>query len=195
MTYKRTIIASLVLLLATAFTQYISKAETIHPHKPFSTFPKQIGEWVGKEDRFDPRVYEILGVDDSFLGNYWTSDGRHVQLYIGFYESQREGDLIHSPRNCMPGAGWNVTDISHEMIKNPKAGSNEVKVIKLILQKGAQKQIVLYWFHSRGRIISSEYFKKIYLVLDSIFRHRTDGSFIRLIAPVTNGNEDIALKI
>jgi len=193
MTYKRTIIAAGMLLLAMALTQYVSRVEEIRVHKPFSTFPKQIGEWSGKETRFEERVYDILGVDDSFLGHYFTPDKRYVQLYVGFYESQREGDIIHSPRNCMPGSGWNVSEISKEMIKDPNSGSGEAKVIKLLLQKGVEKQVVLYWFHSRGRIISSEYTQKVYLVLDSIFRHRTDGSFVRLITPVVGGNEGAAV--
>jgi len=189
MTYKRTIAVAAILLMAMGFTQYISRAEVIPASKPFSMFPKQIGEWTGKESRFDQKIYDILGVEDSFLGNFRSQDGRNVNLYIGYYESQREGDLIHSPRNCMPGSGWNVADISYETIKHPSGESGNAKVIKLLLKKGAQKQIVLYWFHSRGRIIHSEYWQKIYLVVDSIFRHRTDGSFVRLIAPVINGDE------
>ncbi len=52
-----------------------------------------------------------------------------------------------------------------------------------------QKQIVLYWFQSGGRIIASEYMQKIWMVTDSITRHRTDGSFIRLTAPVVNDEQ------
>jgi EpsI family protein len=135
-----------------------------------------------------------LGVDDSFLGSYKTSDGRQVELYIGFYQNQREGDLIHSPKNCMPGGGWNIVHTSLEEIKTPGTNPENYKVIKLMLQKGAQKQVVLYWFQSRGRIINSEYMQKIYLVVDSMMRHRTDGSFVRLIAPVLNGDETKALN-
>jgi len=61
-------------------------------------------------------------------------------------------------------------------------------VIKLIIEKGMYKQVMLYWFQSRGRFISSEYWQKIYLVWDAIFKKRTDGSFIRLIAPVQSGD-------
>ena len=94
----------------------------------------------------------------------------------------------------MPGAGWNITKTSIEELNIPDTNPVKMKTIKLILQKGAQKQIVLYWFQSRGRIITSEYMQKIYLVIDSITRHRTDGSFVRLISPVQNGNEAKTLK-
>jgi len=174
--------------------RYISHGEDIQPNKPFSSFPTKIGEWVGKEERFDEKVYDILGVDDSIMCSYTRSDGRQVQLYVGFYQSQREGDLIHSPKNCMPGAGWNITLTSLEELIIPDTNPDKIKMIKLLLEKGGQRQIVLYWFQSRGRFISSEYIQKLYLVIDSIIRHRTDGSFVRLIAPVTDGDEEKTLK-
>ena len=189
MRYKQTIVASIIMMLTMVFLNWLSRAEDIHPIKPLSSFPKQIGEWKGKESRFDQKIYNLLGVDDSFLCNYMTSDSKFVQLYIGFYQSQREGDLIHSPKNCMPGAGWNIVDTSIEKMDTADNKSGKMKMVKLVLQKGVQKQIALYWFQSRGRIISSEYMQKIYLVIDSVTRHRTDGSFVRLIAPVMNNDE------
>ena len=165
------------------FLRYLTHAEIIKPIKPLSTFPKQIGEWIGKEEHFDQRVYDVLGVDDSFLCRYRTLDGRQLELYIGFYQSQREGDLIHSPKNCMPGSGWNIVKTSIEEIIIPHFGDRNIKVNKLVTQNGSQQQVALYWFQSRGRIIASEYMQKIYLVIDSITKHRTDGSLIRIISP------------
>jgi EpsI family protein len=182
------------MLLILVLVSYLTHTEDVPMIKPFTSFPKQIGEWTGKEDRFDQAIYDVLGVDDSFLANYRTSDGQLVQLYIGFYQSQSEGDLIHSPKNCMPGGGWNIIDISLEEIAFTDTKSERQKTIKLILQNGHQKQIAFYWYQSRGRIIHSEYMQKIYLVVDAITRHRTDGSFVRLIAPVVNDDEDAALK-
>lgn len=182
------------MIFTMVFLKYVNYSEDIEPNKPFSTFPRQIGEWKGTEDKFEQKIYNELGVDDSFLGHFQASDNRYVQFYVGFYQSQREGDLIHSPKNCMPGGGWNITDTSIEELKIPGNSPSKIDVIKLDLEKGREKQIVLYWFQSRGRFISSEYWQKIYLVFDSIIKRRTDGSFIRLIAPVINGNEEKALK-
>jgi len=89
----------------------------------------------------------------------------------------------------MPGAGWNIVQTSIEEL-NVDSNPEKVKMIQLILQKGVQKQIVLYWFQSRGRYISSEYMQKIYMVIDSIRKRRTDGSFVRLIAPVIHNEEE-----
>ena len=193
MSLKHTLTAAAIMILTLASLNWISHAEDINPVKPLSGFPTEIGEWRGKETRFDQEIYDILGVDDSFLGNYQAPGNQSVNLYIGFYQSQRKGELIHSPKHCMPGGGWKIMKTSIEEV--PLAGSNpgSMKTIKLLLQKGREKQVVLYWFQSRGRIITSEYMQKIYLVIDSITKHRTDGSFIRLITPVQNNDEAGAL--
>lgn len=199
MTYKKTFILAGIMVLSMIVLRLSSHSESIKPNKPFGTFPMVIGPWTGATSTFDQEVYDILGVDDSILANYQTTDEQSVQLYVGFYQSQKEGDLIHSPKNCMPGSGWNIAKTSIETVDvgqtdKQTGNENNINVIKLILVKGSQKQVVLYWFHSRGRIISSEYMQKIWLVVDSITKHRTDGSFVRLISPVIE-NEDKTLEI
>lgn len=129
------------------------------------------------------KVYNILGVEDYIMANFSKGTGQAVNLYVGFYESQSKGDLIHSPKNCMPGAGWNIVQSSVIPIDLPKSDKT-IKIARLLLNKDGQKQVVYYWFQSRGRIISSEYMQKIWLVVDSITKNRTDGSFVRLITPV-----------
>ena len=191
---RQTIIASAIMILTAVCLGYLSQGESIPPKKPFSTFPSRIDGWVGREDHFDKKVYDILGVDDSVLYDYVSADGRQVQLYVGFYRSQREGDLIHSPKNCMPGAGWKIIHTSLESLTIADNDPKKVEAIKLVLEKAGQRQIVLYWFQARGRFVASEYWQKIYMVIDSITRHRTDEAFVRLITPVTGGNEDNALQ-
>ena len=92
MSLKHTLIASSIMIFTAVFLNYISHSEAVHPNKPFSTFPKQIGEWKGIEQRFNEKIYDILGVDDSYLATYRAPDGRQVQLYIGFLsEPARRG--------------------------------------------------------------------------------------------------------
>lgn len=190
MSWKKTLIVAAIMLAAMGILRYASDSEAIHPNKPFSSFPKTIGQWQGKELHFSDTIYQVLGVDDSFLANYSHPDGSHIQLYIGFYQSQKEGDLIHSPKHCLPGSGWKIVKNERVRLGLEEGPRKASKVIKLNTQNQQQlKQVVLYWFHSRGRIISSEYWQKIYLVWDSIMRNRTDGSFVRLIAPVVGGDE------
>ena len=159
-------------------------AEQIPLKKILSSFPNQVGEWLGKQEYFDKQIYDSLGVDDAFLGNYTTPDGRLIQLYIGYYETQREGHLIHSPKHCLPGAGWNILSRSIEEIIIPKTNPGKLRAVKLFVEKGGQRQSVLYWFQSGKRFIASEYMQKIYLVVDAITRKRTDGAFVRVMSPL-----------
>jgi EpsI family protein len=193
MSLKRTLIASAIMIFTVMFLKYINHTEKVLPNKSFSNFPKQIGDWRGRELHFNKEIYEVLGADDSYLGHYQTAAGGQIQLYIGFYQSQKEGDIIHSPKNCMPGAGWQIVRSSIIDLTAPESSNKVIKAIKFSMRMGNEEHVVLYWYQSRGRIISSEYWQKIYLVIDSIIRQRTDGSFIRLIAPVSDGNEEAAL--
>lgn len=179
---KRSVIASFMMLAAYGCLYFISQGEPVPPKRPLSAYPKQIGGWLGNLESFSKEIYDAVGVDDSALVSYTNADGDSIQLYIGYYSSQREGDLIHSPRNCMPGSGWEIIDSSILEIPNGKNGS--IETVQLEIEKLAEKQIVIYWFQSRGRYISSEYMQKIYLVWDAVFRNRTDGAFVRLISPV-----------
>jgi len=187
----RSIVVSVLMLSACFYILFMSHSEAVPLRKPFSKFPKKIDGWIGREEFFGDEIYKKLGVDDSILISYHNSDGKNVQLYTGYYQSQREGDIIHSPKNCMPGSGWNITDTYFENLTISVDNPKKVRVIKLILEKGISKQVVLYWFQSRGRFISSEYWQKIYLVWDAIFKNRTDGSFVRLIAPVQSGDVEL----
>ena len=186
MQLSRTLIVAAVLLCTAVALGYFHQTRDVLPEKPLDQFPMVIGAWQGTVDKFESRIYDVLGVDDSILSNYKDDAGNIVQLYIGFHSSQREGDLIHSPKNCMPGSGWDIVGAGLVDLSIDSRHNKPVRVIRLLLQKGMQKQMVLYWYHSRGRVIASEYDQKIYLVVDAITRNRTDGSFVRLIAPVEN---------
>ena len=185
----RTITIVAIMLITSVTLSYLNNSEAKKTNKPLSGFPMIIRGWHGELDYFDDWVYEKTGVDDSILSHFYDSSGNDVQLYIGYYESQREGSIIHSPRNCMIGKGWNMIETSRINLTVPSHPHDLIKVIYLLIQKGLDKQIVLYWYYSRGRVISSEYYQKIYLVIDSITRRRTDGSFVRLILPVKDSEK------
>lgn len=190
---KKAVIAVALMMVTFTYLKFMGHGTEAPPLKSFSTFPKQIGEFIGNEQFFTDEIYAAVGVDDSALISYVNPLNVYesVQLYIGYYKSQRKGDMIHSPKNCMPGSGWEITSSSLEDIE--QKNGKTISIIKLILEKGAEKQIVLYWFHGRGRIINSEYKQKIYLVIDSIIRSRTDDSFVRLISPVIDKKDDETL--
>ena len=105
-----------------------------------------------------------------------------VWLYVGFYQSQRTGATYHSPKNCLPGAGWQF--IESDFITLTMSDQARITVNKVLIQKGLDKQVILYWYHDRGRVIASEYWAKGYLVWDAMTKNRSDGSLVRISVPV-----------
>ncbi|MEH0023174.1 MAG: exosortase C-terminal domain/associated protein EpsI [Desulfobacter sp.] len=192
MSFFRTAIIVVILLATAGLTQVATRSENIRPNLPFDAFPLDLGTWKGVRSSLDDRVFNILGVEDYVMADYRNLEGQGVNLYVGFYQSQRQGDIIHSPKNCLPGAGWKIVDIRDELI-HFKGQSDPTRVAGLLLKKGGASQVALYWYQSRGRIIASEYWQKIWLTVDAITKQRTDGSFVRLIAPVVE-DETLTLE-
>ena len=135
-------------------------------------------------------MLKVLGVDDYLSRVYYRSDRAAVGLYMGYYASQRQGDTIHSPLNCLPGAGWEPLSQGRLTIANVDGRGNDITVNRYVVQKGLDRQLVLYWYQSHGRVVASEYTSKLYLIHDAIRLNRTDGSMVRVIAPIRHGATD-----
>jgi len=158
--------------------------ETVPIRTSFALFPMQIGEWRGiQEPPFDPDVLRVLGVNDYLTRAYFRPDKAAVGLYIGYWESQRQGDTIHSPLNCLPGSGWDP--VSKTTIEVPNGiGDDRMAVNRYIVRKGLDSQLILYWYQSHGNVVANEYWSRLFLIRDAVRLNRTDGSIVRVIAPV-----------
>jgi exosortase D (VPLPA-CTERM-specific) len=167
------------------------RAEETPLGSPFSVFPSQLGQWTGIQNPpFSEDVLKVLGLDDYLSRLYVRSDRSVADLYVGYWRSQRQGDTMHSPQNCLPGAGWEP--VSERLLTFPDPRNAEappISVNRFVIQKGAQKQLVLYWYQGRGRIVGSEYWSKIYLVLDAARYNRTDAAIVRVVVPVAGSAE------
>ena len=106
-----------------------------------------------------------------------------MNFYIAYYESQRKGLSPHSPRVCVPGGGWSITDLERVEVKLENRDV-PIRVNRAVIQNGMARQLVYYWFKQRGRDIANEYFMKWYLLTDSLTMNRTDGSLVRLVTPI-----------
>lgn len=173
----------------TYICMHFSQSARIVPiSKPLSQFPKQIGNWEAvSSGKLSNSTIKMLGVDDYVEYSYASTNGTLINLYISYFSSVGVTGGYHSPRNCLPGGGWQIASLSTLPLKQ-KTSSKPVEISSMIVQNGANKQITLYWYQNRGRIIASEYWEKIFLVIDAIFKRRRDGSFIRIMAPIHGGN-------
>jgi EpsI family protein len=161
--------------------------------KQLNSFPKQIDSWqqVGGDEQFDQQTMAVLRASDYLLRNYQTADGRVLNFYVGYYASQRDGATYHSPLNCLPGSGWVMSDPDRVTI-SPK-GRPAFVANKYIIQNGDHKELLIYWYQGRGRAVASEYWGKIYTVIDSVRRRRSDGAMVRITTPIESSDAD-ALK-
>jgi EpsI family protein len=148
-------------------------------------FPTQLNAWqrVGGDQHFDAQTESVLRADDYLSRNYGSREGRVASFYVGYYATQRTGVTYHSPLNCLPGSGWIMSDPAKIMI-TPTNGKAPFEANRYLIQNGDDKQLLVYWYQGRGRAIASEYWGKIYTVLDSVRRRRSDGAIVRVTVPV-----------
>jgi EpsI family protein len=189
---KRVIVVFVCLMAAAVAVARADRYEEQPLRTTFALFPMRIGDWSGvQQPPFTARVLEVLGLDDYLTRTYVTPDRKGVGLYIGYWKSQRQGDSIHSPLNCLPGAGWEpVAQTMMEVPDSRTPGAPPIVVNRYIVQKGIERQLILYWYQSHGRIIASEYWSKFYLVADAVRMNRTDGAIVRIVAPLSGSGAE-----
>jgi len=184
-----------VLLLAGGLVvntwEYLGEAHV--ERKSLKEFPKKLGAWeqTGSDEQFNKETLAVLRASDYLLRNYKDPDGRTVNFYVGYYASQRDGATYHSPLNCLPGSGWVMSEPGTITIA-PK-GRPAFIANKYLIQNGDHKELLVYWYQGRGRAVASEYWGKVYTVLDSVRLRRSDGAMVRITTTV-NDSEPEALK-
>ena len=174
-----------LLLGASVLLHSVSHAESIAPRQPLRGFPYTLGVWRGEEHPIQEQIVQAVGVSDYLNRTYIDGTNESIQLYIGYYASQRTGDTIHSPKNCLPGAGWDPIHSGYATILLPSG--RQIVVNEYVIQRDMDKQLVFYWYQGRGRVIASEYSGKFWMMADAVYRNRTDGALIRLNTPLNDG--------
>lgn len=180
----RAAIVLTLLLTAGLYGTRANSAETVVPREPLAALPLAIRDWLGQEaPPLADDVLAQLGVDDYVNRQYARPGSAPIGVYVGYYASQRQGDTIHSPQNCLPGAGWRPVETG---IASLQVGGRTVPVNQFVIQKGLDRQVVFYWYQGRGRVIANEYQNKAFLMLDAARLHRTNGGLVRMIAPIVS---------
>ncbi len=161
--------------------------------KELKGFPKQVGAWeqTGGDEKFNNETMAVLRASDYLLRNYRSPDGRTMNFYVGYYASQRDGATYHSPLNCLPGSGWTMKEPGKVTI-SPE-GREPFVANRYLIQNGDHKELLVYWYQGRGRSTASEYWGKVYTVIDSVRLRRSDAAMVRIMTPVQGSDAD-ALK-
>jgi EpsI family protein len=161
--------------------------------KQLRDFPEQLGEWrkSNPDQIIDEPTMTVLRASDYLLRDYQRPDGQVANFYVGYYATQRNGASYHSPLNCLPGSGWTLSNPDTVTISPPDGPSFVAN--KYIVQNGEYKSLMIYWYQGRGRAEASEYWGKVYTVIDSVLRRRSDGALVRVTVPLGN-SEPAALE-
>ncbi len=192
--------ASVIMLCsaAVAYSVLPERIEITPDRSSFIQFPYEISSWKSNRKAMEKKFINALKFEDYLLANY-SKDNSTLELYIAYYDSQRKGESAHSPRSCLPGAGWRIADRNTvEIPYIDKSGiEHAINVNRMLVQKADEKYLMYYWFKQRHRNLTNEYLVKWFLFWDGMTRNRTDGALIRVMYPlpsnfdVNEGDETI----
>jgi EpsI family protein len=163
-----------------------------------ATVPDTVAGLRGRDLTLSTEEVRVAGVSD-YLARVFAPDSvqraagapAYVTLYVGYYESQTQGRTIHSPKNCLPGSGWEPLTSSTATVATD---GGRVAVNRYLIQKGPEQALVLYWYQGRGRVAANEYLVKWHLLRDAALRRRSDEALVRLVVPIDSSESD-ALRL
>jgi EpsI family protein len=184
---------TVVLVLQAVLFYSASHGEATPLVAPLEIFPSTVGSFhMQQKFEIDKETRDVLRADD-YLSRGYTSPQGGASLFVAYFKTQRQGQSPHSPKNCLPGSGWE--QVSSDRIDVAVPGDNPIHINQYVVVKGPAQAVVYYWYQSQGRVIADEFAAKFYLVSDSIRHHRSDTSLVRVVVPVLGGNTARAEKL
>jgi len=186
---RRVLVVTVTLILSFGLRIWLSATPISPKRESLAAFPKQAGPWaMVRETAIDDETAGVLKADDYLNRGYRDEKGHQVELFIAYYLTQKAGDSMHSPKNCLPGAGWGIVE-SNEVAMRSEDPAHPVMINRYLIEKNGAKSLVLYWYQANGRVIASEYWGKVFLVLDSLRTGRRDGAIVRFVVPIRKGSD------
>ncbi len=171
-----------VVVIAATLSLTISRPPVMLPERvSLATFPTRVGEFEGREGAVEQVYLNQLRVSDYFIATYLRpTDPAPVEMWVAYYDSQAKGASVHSPQACLPGGGWQIENFSQREVPNVLPDGGALRVNRVEIALGDQRQLIYYWFAQRGRVVTNEYLVKWYIFWDGLTRNRTDGALVRL---------------
>ena len=186
--------AGILVVGATLATVGVTAQRSLPLREPLAeAIPDTLEDLRGRDIELSPAEASVAGVTSYLARNYVAADSAAetvFTLYVGYYAQQTQGQTIHSPKNCLPGAGWEPLTSQPETVATP---AGPVTVNRYLIQNGQQRAVVFYWYQGRGRVAWNEYRVKWNLLRDAALRRRSDEALVRIVVPI-RGSEDQALR-
>ena len=181
----------LILILQAAVSRTLSIPERDLPSPQLQKLPMQLEKWKASgEDTLEEGVVQYLRPDDYILRNYVDeADGASVGLFVAHFKSLQNTYGPHSPRACLPGAGWLILSSNIASVDVPGRSQN-IAVNEYVLEKSANRIAVVYWYQNNRDVWAEEFHAKLRLLPDLIRYRRSDVSLVRLVSPTDAGSGD-----
>jgi EpsI family protein len=183
-------ILTVVLVIQAALFYATSRGENVPSMQPLHDFQHELSGWTMVQEGYvDDETQAVLKADDTLTRTYGSPKYPLTSnLFVAFFKTQRTGKAPHSPKNCLPGSGWEREREDYLDVTIPGM-AEPIQVNRYIVSKGAQKSLVLYWYQTQKRVIASEYKAKLLTVEDAIRYNRTDTALVRVVVPVSGSND------
>jgi EpsI family protein len=149
--------------------------------------PLQAGHWLGQDVPIGEATAASLQATSTLLRNYAHSDGAYLSLFVAYFRDQKYGSQIHSPRHCLPGGGWIVSDLQQISFD---LGAEQITCNRMTITRRSAVDQMFYWYRTRSGTMASEYSLKFDLVKNSLLFSPTDAALIRLT--VSQGARSVA---
>jgi EpsI family protein len=184
-------VLTLVLVVQAVLFYSASRGEATHEAPPLIAFPNVLGPWHEvQEGVIEKEELDVLKADDVLTRVYGSPEGQ-ASLFIAYFKTQRTGQSPHSPKNCLPGSGWQQMDSGRVDVDTP---AGNIHINRYLVAKGQNQSLVYYWYQSQGRVIADEFAAKFYLIEDSIRKHRSDTSLVRVVVAYNPNNIEASEK-
>jgi len=187
---------TVVLMVQAPLFYTASRGEKVPAGQRLDLFPAQIQTWRMLQDYpIEPEIRDQLKADDMLSRSYGEPGSRvGLNLFVAYFKTQRTGQAPHSPKNCLPGSGWEPEATGYLDIA-VQGRPRPVRINRYVVAHGEEKSVVLYWYQSQRRVIASEFAAKFWLVMDSIRYHRSDTALVRVTVPVVHNDEGGATRL
>ena len=189
------IVSAVLILQGIVFYSEALRAENAPSPAPLASLPARIAGWQAYKDvKIEQETLDVLKADDT-LNRVYLSPTRNanVYLFVAFFKTQRTGQAPHSPKNCLPGNGYEPLESGLIPVAIP-GRAEDIRINRYLTARGDEKSVTLYWYQSHNRVIAGEFAAKFWLIADAIRYHRSDTALVKIVVPVRDGDAAAATR-
>ncbi len=173
--------------LGTLLVLGLGRQQTMALAAPLDTLPREMIGFKSADRIIGEEEQRVAGMSSYVMRQFYADSTEEFSVYVGYYERQAQGRTIHSPKNCLPGAGWEVLEATLAEIPT---SNGPVAVNRYELAREGQRALVFYWYQGRGRVAVNEYAVKWELMRDAALHGRSEEALVRIVVNLDDDTDD-----